>query len=111
MSVKSPIDIQSISFKIIGEVGEAKGNYIEVLRAVRERDIAAARACLDAGDAAYRRGHEVHNQIIAAYAAGEEVPFDVLLVHAEDQMMSAEDFSTLAHEAVDGLMRELDASA
>ena len=32
---------------------------------------------------------------------GEEMPFDLLLVHAEDQMMSAECFKVMAMELIE----------
>lgn len=94
-------DSQEISFQIIGAVGEAKGLFIEAMRAVRAGDLERAQECVAQGDEAYQRGHAVHGTILASFASGEDVPMDILLVHAECQMMSAEDFSVLAHEALD----------
>lgn len=94
------VDSRALSFQIIGAVGEAKGFFIEALRAVRVGDLDCANALIEKGDAAYQHGHAIHNAILTAFASDEHVPVDILLVHAECQMMSAEDFSVLAHEAV-----------
>ena len=54
-----------------------------------------------------QEGHEVHAQLIQKEAAGEKTPVSLLLLHAEDQMMGAEQFKTMALEMID-LYKRLD---
>jgi len=39
--------------------------------------------------------------LLSKQAGDEEIPFDLLLVHAEDQMMCAEGFKIVAEELID----------
>lgn len=48
----------------------------------------------------FSAGHTVHAQLITQAAQGEPVPVDILLVHAEDQLMSAEDFKILTERFI-----------
>ena len=45
-------------------------------------------------------GHEVHFELIQKEAQGVEVGGSLILVHAEDQLMSAESFKIIAEEMI-----------
>ncbi len=46
-------------------------------------------------------GHHAHGGLLTQEASGDKVKVDLLLVHAEDQMMSAETFRIMAKEIID----------
>lgn len=48
----------------------------------------------------FQEGHRSHASLIAKEAKGEVVEFSLLLVHAEDQLMSAEAFKILSEEFI-----------
>lgn len=60
-----------------------------------------AHAKIAEADAIYAGGHEAHQDLLQLQGEGEEMPFDLLLVHAEDQMMSAECFKVMAMELIE----------
>ena len=47
------------------------------------------------------QGHHAHAELVQKEAAGEKSEYSLLLMHAEDQLMSAEAFGILAEEFVD----------
>ena len=52
------------------------------------------------GQEIFIEGHHAHASLIQQEANGEPIPFTLLLMHAEDQLMSAEAFGILAEEFV-----------
>ena len=88
----------TLSFQIIAAVGEARSLYIEAIHAARKGEGARVDELLSAGDEAFARGHMLHGGLAQREAAGEASEVCLMLVHAEDQLMSAESFGILARE-------------
>lgn len=95
----------TLSFQIIAAVGEARSLYIEAIHAARKGEDARADELLAAGDEAFARGHALHGGLAQREAAGEAAEVCLMLVHAEDQLMSAESFGILAREFIPVLER------
>lgn len=94
-------------FEIISYVGTAKSCYVEAITKAKEGDFEGAEALIKQGDEAYTGGHDVHMKLLQADAAGErngEAP--LILLHAEDQMASAETCKLMALNFID-VYREL----
>ena len=81
-------------FEIISNVGTAKSCYINAIHKAKEGDY-------EEGNKMYAEGHKAHVEMIQKEASGESVETCLLLIHAEDQMMSAETFQVLAGEFID----------
>lgn len=67
----------------------------------REGKFDEARDLVKEGKECFLAGHAAHAEMIAKEASGEKLEGGMLLMHAEDQMMSAEAFSILAEEFID----------
>lgn len=90
-----------ISFNIISSVGAARSNYIEAIHAARNGEYEKAKQLIEEGQKLFVQGHHEHANLIQQEAAGEHVEFQLLLMHAEDQLMSAEAFGILAEEFIE----------
>lgn len=93
--------LELISFQIISAVGTARSMYVEAIGLAKEGKFEEARQMIDEGEKVFVEGHHAHAQLIQQEAAGDHVNFHLLLMHAEDQLMSAEAFKTIASEFVD----------
>lgn len=93
--------MEEIDFRIIAAVGTARSMYIEALECAKQGDFEEAHAKIAEADTIYAGGHEAHQDILKLQGEGEDLPFDLLLVHAEDQMMSAESFKVMALELIE----------
>ena len=90
--------LELIAFEIISNVGMAKSLAIEALRAVRSDNYAEGEERLAEAAKYLTEGHHAHTSLIQKEAAGEKTEFSLMLMHAEDQMMSAETTITLVRK-------------
>ncbi|NBK96677.1 MAG: PTS lactose/cellobiose transporter subunit IIA [Erysipelotrichia bacterium] len=93
--------IELICFEIISAVGSARSCYIEAIQKAKEKDFVGAKEAIANGDEMFNQGHSAHAKLISQEANGDQVQVVLLLVHAEDQLMSAETFKILANEFID----------
>ena len=92
--------LELISFQIISAVGTARSSYIEAIHAAKAGRFEEAEALIKQGQEIFIEGHHAHASLIQQEANGEPIPCTVVLMHAEDQLMSAEAFGILAEEFV-----------
>lgn len=90
-----------ISFQIISAVGTARSMYIEAIQLAKTGDFEGAEKLMEEGEQVFLEGHHAHAGLIQKEAAGEKTEFALLLMHAEDPLMSAEAFGILAQEFID----------
>lgn len=90
--------MERISFEIISNVGIARSCYIEAIRAAKAGNYEEAEAKLAEGDKNFQEGHASHMRLLQL--EGKE-DIGLLVIHAEDQLMSAETFKLLAIEFID----------
>lgn len=100
-------DISDVSCEIIAAVGAAKGNFIEAIRYARNKQLKEAKEAYEEGVKNYNQGHKTHHELITKFAQGDKIDLDILLVHAECQMMSAEDFMVIASELIDYIAEDI----
>lgn len=90
-----------ICFQIIANAGGAKTAFMELLTYAKKGDFDQAQAQIQQGDDFLNKGHELHEKLIQKETAGNPNPFSLVLLHAEDQLMSALQIKTLALELID----------
>lgn len=87
-------------FEIISNVGMARGSYIEAIDLATEGRFEEAEAKIEEGNTFFAKGHDAHTDLVQKEAAGERTEIILILVHAEDQLMSAESFKILAEKFI-----------
>ena len=93
-------ELELISFQIISAVGTAKSNYIEAMRLAEKGEFEKAEEMIKEGQEVFLEGHKAHAGLIQKEAAGESVNINILLMHAEDQLMAAETAKLMAEEII-----------
>ncbi|MEG0330625.1 MAG: PTS lactose/cellobiose transporter subunit IIA [Bacilli bacterium] len=93
--------IELICFQIISGVGSARSYYIEAIQKAKENRFEEAEKCVSLGKEIFLEGHKAHANLIKNEASGNITPINLLLVHSEDQLMSAEAFGILSEEFID----------
>ena len=92
--------ICNASFEIIAGVGQARSLYIRAIHSAEAFDFDQAGAYINEGKKAYLEGHARHTELLQQVVDGTETPVNMILAHAEDQLMSAEGFGILAEEFI-----------
>ena len=92
---------EELDLQIIASVGTARSMFVEALELAKEGKFEEANAKVAEADEMFAQGHDAHHDILAMQGQGIELPFDLMLVHAEDQMMSAEAFRLIATELME----------
>lgn len=88
-------------FEIISNVGAGKSCYINAIQKAKEGLFEEAQNLIKEGDMHHAEGHKAHVDMLQREAAGMTMDVSLLLVHAEDQMMSSETFKVLAQEFIE----------
>lgn len=97
--------MQKVAFQIIASVGCAKSLYVEAMHLSREGKFEEAMMKIAEGDKVFVEAHHAHFELVQKEASGEELPFSLLLMHAEDQMLTTETLKILVLEIIE-LRRE-----
>ena len=93
--------LELVSFQIIAAAGSARSSYVEALQAAKNGNFEEAEAMIKQGDADFVEAHHVHAELIQKFAGGEDPGAYILLIHAEDQVMSAEVLKIMALEFIE----------
>lgn len=93
--------LELAAFQIISAVGTARSCYIEAIQKAKVGDFEGAKKLMDEGDEMFVEGHHAHAELLKSEAEGNSNVISLIIIHAEDQLMSAEGFKTIALEFID----------
>ena len=88
------MDIEQLCFEMICHVGDARSSFVEAIQQARQKNFSQARELIANGELNYNLGHAVRARLVQKEMEDEVNHLSLILVHAEDQMMSAENFKT-----------------
>lgn len=80
-------EIQTVAFEIILHSGDARTLIHKSFGLMREGKDEEALANLDEANNKITLGHKAQTSLLQAYASGEDVNVDVIMVHAQDHLM------------------------
>jgi len=78
----------------------AKSCYVQAMELARGGQYDEARARIKEGEECFVMGHTAHTRLLQKEAAEGDLPFVLLVMHAEDQLMSAETIKVMAEEFI-----------
>lgn len=95
------IDLEMVCFQIISAVGEARSCFIMAIGEAKKGNFEEAERLIEEGGDHFSKGHDAHLTLLGGEIEKNFTNAHVLLIHAEDQLMSAEGFRILSHEFID----------
>lgn len=93
--------LTEIAFEIIANVGTARGMYVEAVQEAKKGNFDRARELVAEGKEIFAQGHHAHADVLTMSGAGVKLPMNIFLMHAEDQLMAADSFETIAAELIE----------
>lgn len=96
-----PEEVQEIAFNIILDSGNARTLVHEGFQSMREDKFQEAEDKLEEANDSLIKAHNVQTKLLRDYAGGTEIIMDVIMVHAQDHLMTT---MTLREVALEMLM-------
>ena len=90
--------ITEAAFEIIANVGTARGLYIEAIQEAKAGQFDRAQELMAQGKEIFTQGHHGHADLLEWQ--GQTWKSNIFLLHAEDQLMAADAFETIASEFI-----------
>ncbi len=87
MADSQTINWEQTLFTVILHAGTARSKAIEAAELAQQGNFKEAEAALVEAEGEQTEAHKVEAKIIQIEAAGEQVPFSVLLIHAMDLLL------------------------
>ncbi len=100
-------ELELACFQIMAHAGTARSKFILAIDAAEKGDFEEAGQLMSAGTEEYTISNRAHHEIVKMEETGLLKEPNLLLVHCEDQMMSAETFRVMAEKFI-SLYNELD---
>lgn len=83
------MEIEEIAMELVGNAGESKSLAFEALNAAKKGDYEEAEKKLKESKEKMLRAHHIQTELICKEADGEKVELGLIMVHAQDHLMTA----------------------
>lgn len=80
---------EDISFAIIGDSGDARSFAFEALQEAKKGDFEKAKILLQKADESSQKAHKTQTDLLFNEVRGDRLDVNVLLVHAQDHLMTS----------------------
>jgi len=94
-------ELYNLSFQLILHSGNARSLSMEALYDAKDKNFEIAREKLKEADAAFVEAHQIQTELITKESGGEAFELPIILVHAQDHLMTAMTVKDLAKEIID----------
>ncbi len=94
-------ELYNLAFQLILHAGNAKSLSMEAMYAAKEGNFTEAETKLTEADSAFNEAHQVQTDLIQKEANGEKFDLPLMMVHAQDHLMTSMTLKDLAKEIID----------
>ncbi len=98
--------IQEMSFEIIGYAGNAFSYFYEAVEEMMEENKERAKELYNLGKKELTQAHKVQTDLLISEANGEKVNTNVILIHAQDHLMTTIMYERIARQMIRILDKE-----
>ncbi|WP_117168094.1 PTS lactose/cellobiose transporter subunit IIA [Paraliobacillus sediminis] len=99
--MESVEELQMLSFKIILHAGNARSNAMEAIGLAKEYEFQLAHKKIEEADQEFVEAHHLQTNLLHEEANGKQNDVSIILVHAQDHLMTAMTCKDLAIEMID----------
>lgn len=94
-------DLQVVAFEIILHSGDARSIVHEGFQLMREGKYDEAEIKMEEANKKLLEAHKSQTSLLQSYASGEEVVMEVIMVHAQDHLMTTMTLREMAIEMLE----------
>ena len=95
------MDIEMIAMTLIGHAGETKSLAFQAINEAKKGNFSEAENLLKKSTEEMLKAHELQTDLIIKEADGEKMEVGLIMVHAQDHLMTAIFFKELAKEFIE----------
>ncbi len=95
------MELELMIFKLISHSGEARSFFHEAIGHAKQGQFESAEASLKKAETSLVDAHSLQTGLIQKEAAGEKTEMSLLMVHAQDHIMTTMLFKEMAAELVE----------
>ena len=95
------MDLETIAMELVGNSGESKSLAFEALYLAKEGKLEEAQDKIKEARASMLKAHEIQTELICKEADGEDFKIGLLMIHAQDHLMTAILARELVEEIID----------
>lgn len=95
------MEMEQIIMGIITHSGDARSDAMEAIQHAKKKEIEKANQLIEKADKELLEAHSMQTKLIQNEARGEKSEFSLLLVHAQDHLMTTTTLKDLAKEFVE----------
>lgn len=89
MNESAETSTEMIAFGLIAQAGDARSKAYEALAAAKKGDFEQAEKLIAQAEASVLEAHHIQTSLLAKEANGDHTEVNVMLVHAQDHLMTA----------------------
>lgn len=82
-------ELQTVAFEIILNSGNARSLVHEAFKEMRKNAFEQASQKLDEANEALIEAHKSQTELLQEYASGEKIEMEIIMVHAQDHLMTS----------------------
>lgn len=90
-----------LAMKLIVNAGNAKSSAMEAVQSAKKREFETAKEKLEIANSQINKAHNTQTNMLTAEAKGDHSEISLLMVHAQDHLMTTITIIDLAKELVD----------
>lgn len=93
--------MEEIIMSLIIHSGEVRSYSMEAIQCAKKGNIDEAKELIEKAEMELSKAHDVQTSLIQKEASGEKTEISLLMVHAQDHLMTSMTLKTLAVEIID----------
>ncbi|MUK89703.1 PTS cellobiose transporter subunit IIA [Ornithinibacillus sp. L9] len=94
-------EMQMLSFNIILHAGNARSFAMEAIMLAKEYKFSEAREKISEAGKEFNEAHHIQTKLLQEEASGKQNQVSIILVHAQDHLMTSMAVKDLANEMID----------
>lgn len=94
-------EVQLEAFQIIATAGDAFGYFYNAVKEQKVGNLEAAKKNIEEGDRKLNEAHQIHTKLIHVEVNDEELPYSLIVTHAQDHLTMALTWEKLAKLMMD----------
>jgi cellobiose PTS system EIIA component len=93
--------LEGLSFQLILHAGNARSSSMEAIQLAKAGEFEEAAEKLEEANQAFLEAHHAQTSLLTKEANGEDLAVSIILVHAQDHLMTAMTVKEMAQEFIE----------